>query len=73
MVKKSHGFVMLAALGFSFILIFSTLLKDSGVPSLQQVLFGIGVSLAMLSFFCFPKSNFAFLEGKIYFSFQLSG
>jgi len=69
-LRKSHGFVMLSALGFSFILIFSTFLKNSGMSSLQQVLFRIGISLAMLSLILFSKKQLYFprKEDLLFFS-----
>lgn len=48
MITKSHGFVLLAALGMSFILIHSTFLKNFGVSSLEQVLFRMSISLPLL-------------------------
>jgi drug/metabolite transporter (DMT)-like permease len=39
---------LLASFGFSFILIFSTLLKNSGVSSLQQVFFRIALALPLI-------------------------
>jgi len=61
---------MVATLGFSFILIFSTFLKDSGMSSLQQVLFRIGISLAMLSLILFSKKQpyFPKKEDLLFFS-----
>lgn len=72
-LRKSHGFVMLAALGFSFILIFSTFLKDSGMSSLQQVLFRIGISLAMLSLILFSKKQLYFPKKEDLFFFSAFG
>ena len=45
---QSHLLLVLASLGFSFILIFSTLLKESGISSLQQVFSRITISLPLL-------------------------
>ena len=47
-LTKSHALLILASLGFSFILIFSTLLKESGISSLQQVFSRITISLPLL-------------------------
>jgi drug/metabolite transporter (DMT)-like permease len=48
-IRKSHCFILTASVGFSFILVFSTLLKQSGVPSLEQVFF----RLVFATFFLF--------------------
>jgi drug/metabolite transporter (DMT)-like permease len=45
---KSHGLLVLASFGFSFILIFSTLLKNAGVSSLQQVLLRVTLTLPLI-------------------------
>ena len=45
---KSHLALIISNVGFSFILIFSTLLKDSGVSSLQQVLFRTTLALIII-------------------------
>ena len=47
-LTKNHALLILASLGFSFILIFSTLLKESGISSLQQVFSRITISLPLL-------------------------
>lgn len=47
-ITKSHIVLMMANLGFSFILIFSTLLRDSGISSFQQVLFRITLALLIV-------------------------
>lgn len=47
-VTPSHLALIASNVGFSFILIFSTLLKDSGVSSLQQVLFRTSLSLLII-------------------------
>lgn len=47
---------MLASFGFSFILIFSTLLKDAGVSSLSQVFFRIALALPLI---------FLLIRGKV--------
>ena len=60
-VSQSHGLVILASFGFSFILVFSTLLKQSGVSSLQQVLFRLILALPLL---------LLILKGKIIFRLQ---
>jgi drug/metabolite transporter (DMT)-like permease len=45
---RSHMLLVLACFGFSFILIFSTVLKNAGVSSLQQVLFRIVLALPLI-------------------------
>lgn len=45
---KSHGLLVLVSFCFSFILIFSTLLKSVGVSSLQQVLFRVALALPLI-------------------------
>ena len=60
-VSRSHGLVILASFGFSFILVFSTLLKQSGVSSLQQVLFRLILALPLL---------LLILKGKMLFRLQ---
>ena len=45
---RSHILLVLACFGFSFILIFSTVLKNAGVSSLQQVLFRIVLALPLI-------------------------
>jgi drug/metabolite transporter (DMT)-like permease len=45
---KSHGLLVLASFCFSFILVFSTLLKSVGVSSLQQALFRVTLSLPLI-------------------------
>ncbi|MEM3704420.1 MAG: DMT family transporter [Candidatus Bathyarchaeia archaeon] len=45
---KSHGLLILASFCFSFILIFSTMLKNVGVSSLQQVLFRVTLALPLI-------------------------
>jgi len=40
--------LLIASFGFSFILIFSTILKDAGVSSLQQVFFRIALAIPLI-------------------------
>lgn len=47
-LTRSHFLLVIACLGFSFILIFSTILKNAGVSSLQQVLFRIILALPLI-------------------------
>ncbi len=56
-VTKSHWFLFLASLGLSFIYVFSTFLKNSGMSSLEQVMLRIFIALAfLLLFLVFTKS-----------------
>ena len=45
---RSHALLLIVSLGFSFILIFSTLLKKSGISSLQQVFSRMAFSLPLI-------------------------
>jgi len=45
---KSHALLILVCFCFSFILVFSTLLKNAGVSSLQQVFFRITLALPII-------------------------
>lgn len=45
---RSHALLLIVSLAFSFILIFSTALRNSGVSSLQQVFFRITLSLPLI-------------------------
>ena len=47
-VTKSHLLLVFASFGFSFILIFSTLLKNAEVSSLQQVFFRVTLALPLI-------------------------
>lgn len=45
---RSHLLLVIASVGFSFILIFSTMLRDSGISSLQQVFSRITFSFPLI-------------------------
>lgn len=47
---KSYFYIFFASLGFSFIFIFSTLLKQDGMSSLEQVIFRLAFALLLLFF-----------------------
>jgi drug/metabolite transporter (DMT)-like permease len=47
-IKKSHGYVFISSIGFSFILVFSTFLKDSGVSGLEQSLVRLALTALLL-------------------------
>jgi drug/metabolite transporter (DMT)-like permease len=55
-MTRSYFYIFLASLGFSFILIFSTLLKQGGMSSLEQVTFRLSFALLLL---------FLILKGRI--------
>ncbi len=56
-VTKSHWFLFFAALGMSFVFVFSTFLKNSGMSSLEQVGLRIFTALVfLLLFLVFTKS-----------------
>lgn len=45
---KSHGLLVIASFGFSFILVFSTVLKNVEVSSLQQVFYRVTLALPLI-------------------------
>lgn len=47
-LTRSHIMLMMANVGFSFILVFSTLLRDSGISSFQQVLFRVILAILIV-------------------------
>jgi drug/metabolite transporter (DMT)-like permease len=47
-ITKSHLLLVFASFGFSFILVFSTLLKNAGISSLQQVFFRVTLALPLI-------------------------
>ncbi|MEM3090934.1 MAG: EamA family transporter [Candidatus Bathyarchaeia archaeon] len=76
---RSHALLILVCFGFSFILVFSTLLKNAGVSSLQQVFFRIILALPLI--FMIIKGElklrredfqFFFLTGLVFSCFLLS-
>lgn len=76
---RSHALLILVCFGFSFILVFSTLLKNAGVSSLQQVFFRIILALPLI--FMVIKGElklrredfqFFFLTGLVFSCFLLS-
>ncbi|MGQ9529895.1 MAG: DMT family transporter [Candidatus Bathycorpusculaceae bacterium] len=67
---KSHGLLILASFGFSFILVFSTMLKNAGVSSLQQVFFRVTLALPLI--FLLVKGKFK-LEKRDLLYFALIG
>jgi drug/metabolite transporter (DMT)-like permease len=57
-MERSYAYIFLASFGFSFIFIFSTLLNQGGISSLEQVIFRISFALLFL---------FLILRGKVVF------
>jgi len=49
-LNRSQGCVALATLGFSFILVFSTLLKNTGMSTFEQLIFRLGFGFLILLF-----------------------
>lgn len=72
-----------AAVGFSFILVFSTVLKETGVSSLEQLFFRLSFSLGILFLLLLAKKKFCVLRkrdvsffaifGLVYALFGLTG
>ena len=56
--------MVLATVGFSFILIFSTLLKRSGMSSFEQLLFRLTFSLLILAIMMLPRRRFVLTKKK---------
>lgn len=83
MLNRSQIIVVLATLGFSFILIFSTVLKNTGMSSFEQLFFRLAFSLGVLflAMACTRKLRFTTRKdvrffasvGVIYAFFALSG
>jgi len=82
-LNRSQGYVLLATLGFSFILVFSTVLRDTGMSSLEQLLFRLSFGLAILAVLMLGKRRFRRIQrkdvsffvvmGVVYSLFTLSG
>lgn len=84
-MNRSQGIVLLATLGFSFILIFSTILQKTppGMSSLEQLLFRLSFGLVMLVPILLFKGKFRIIQKKdvsffivigiVYSLFTLSG
>lgn len=60
---RSHGLLVLASFSFSFILVFSTLLKNVGVSSLQQVFYRIMLALPLI--FLLIRGRFKLEKGEL--------
>lgn len=83
MLNRSQILVVLATLGFSFILIFSTVLKNTGMSSFEQLFFRLvlGLGALFLAMACTGRLRFARRKdvrffasiGLIYAFFALSG
>jgi len=82
-LNRSQGCMVLATLGFSFILVFSTLLKDTGMSSLEQLFFRLSFGLVILFLLMLFKRKFHFIHrrdvsffaiiGLVYSLFTFSG
>jgi DME family drug/metabolite transporter len=67
-LTRSHFFVLLAALGLSFILIFSTALKNTGISSLEQVFGRVFLALIFVSLIFRKEISFARKKDIFFFS-----
>ncbi len=82
-MSRSQIYIGLAAMGFSFILIFSTVLKNSGMSSFEQLFFRLSFGgLIVLAILFWRKESWSFRRkdvrffvaiGSIYSLFTLSG
>jgi len=82
-LNRSQGCVILATLGFSFILVFSTVLKDTGMSSLEQLLFRLSFGLGILFLVMLSRRKLRFVHrrdlsffaiiGLVYSLFTFSG
>lgn len=63
-MNKSQIYITLATFSFSFILIFSTVLRDSGISSLEQVFFRLSLGLLILFLMLLMKRKYRFILGK---------
>lgn len=82
-MNKSQVYILLATLGFSFILVFSTVLKDSGMSSFEQLFFRLSFGLLILLLILVAKREHYFIQrkdsrffmtiGSVYSLFTLSG
>jgi len=82
-LNRSQGYVVIAAVGFSFILVFSTVLKELGVSSLEQLFFRMSFGLVILSFVMLVQRKFRIMRrgdvsffvviGVVYSLFGLTG
>jgi len=63
-LNQSQGYVVLATFGFSFILVFSTLLKDTGVSSFEQLFFRLGFGFLILLFIMTLRRKLHFTRRK---------
>ena len=82
-LNRSQGCIILAALGFSFILVFSTVLKDTGMSSLEQLFLRLCFSVVTLFVVLLVKKRVHFIRrrdvpfftafGLVYSLFAFSG
>lgn len=82
-MNRSQVYIGLAAFGLSFILVFSTALKNSGMSSFEQLSFRLGFGLLILLIILLSRKEFRFFGWKdapffvaiasIYSLFTISG
>ena len=82
-MNRSQGYIVSAAFGLSFILVFSTLLKERGMSSLEQLLLRLGFSLVILLLVLISTGKFQLVRandipffavfGLVYALFAFSG
>lgn len=82
-LNRSQGYVAVATLGFSFILIFSKLLKDMGMSTFEQLFFRLGFGFFIILLMMMYRRKLRFVKRKnvpfflaigfIYAMFTLSG
>lgn len=63
-MNRSQVCVLLATFGFSFILVFSTVLRDSGMSSLEQLIFRLMFGLVLLAILMLFKGKFQIVRRK---------
>lgn len=63
-MNRSQSYVLLATSGFSFILVFSKLLKDAGMSSFEQLFFRLGFGFLVLLSIMLYRRKLHFSERK---------
>jgi drug/metabolite transporter (DMT)-like permease len=63
-LKSSYGYVLMASLGLSFILVFSTWLRNTGMSSLEQLFFRVTIAFAVLSIILLGKRSLHLTKRK---------
>lgn len=72
-LKGSYGYVLMAAVGLSFILIFSTWLGNTGMSSLEQIFFRITIAFVILSIILLVKRGLRFPKREDALFFAIIG